>query len=116
MYTLVLILFMIVSFFLVLFVLIQQGKGDLGVSNTSGSHMLFGGSGGQTFFERATWALGALFIIGALGLSVLKAKELHTSILDGTVLPAKQHVNHKNDKSVPATPSAVVEDEEESQS
>ncbi len=89
MYTFLFILFIIVSLFLTLFVLLQQGKGDLGVSSMSGSQMLFGGSGGQTFFERVTWALGAIFMLGALGLSVLKTKEQHVSILDNVVLPKK---------------------------
>lgn len=89
MYTFLFILFIIVSMFLTLFVLLQQGKGDLGVSSMSGSQMLFGGSGGQSFFERITWALGALFMLGALGLSVLKTKEQHISILDNVVLPKK---------------------------
>ncbi len=89
MYTFLFILFMIVSLLLSLLVLIQQGKGDLGISSMSGSQMLFGGSGGQTFFERITWFLGALFMIGALGLSVLKTKEQRISILDNVVLPRK---------------------------
>ncbi|NDD53561.1 preprotein translocase subunit SecG [bacterium] len=87
MYTLLMILFIILSFFLSVFVLIQQGKGDLGASTMSGSHMLFGGSGGQTFFERTTWILGALFIAGALCLSIMKAKQQYASILEGVVLP-----------------------------
>ena len=90
MYTLCLVLFIILCVFLALFVLIQQGKGDLGVSNLSGSHKLFGGSGGQNFFERATWFLGALFVFGALGLSILKSREDRSSILDGVTVPKKQ--------------------------
>lgn len=89
MYTFLFILFIIVCVFLTIFVLLQQGKGDLGVSSMSGSQMLFGGSGGQNFFERVTWVLGALFMFGALGLSVLKTKEQHRSILDNVVLSKK---------------------------
>jgi protein translocase SecG subunit len=115
MYTLVLVLFTIISFFLVVFVLIQQGKSDLGVSNTSGSHLLFGGSGGQTFLERITWALGALFITGALALSVLKSKDLHTSILDGVVLPVKEQATNDAAKNT-SVPLEMGNEEEESQS
>lgn len=112
MYTFLLILFVIVSFFLTVFVLLQQGKSDLGVSSTSGSHMLFGGSGGQSFFERVTWALGALFILGALGLSILKSKELHTSILDGVVLPVKhQAANQQKHSDAPAEENALADEE-----
>ena len=48
-----------------------MGLGSLGGS----SQMLFGGSGGQEFFEKTTWIMGAIFILGALGLAVLKSKE-----------------------------------------
>jgi len=83
MYAFLMTLFIILSFFLAIFILIQQGKGDLGLGSMAGSQMLFGGSGGQDFFEKATWIMGALFVCGALGLSVLKSKEVRRSILDG---------------------------------
>jgi preprotein translocase subunit SecG len=77
-------LFVVLCFFLILFVLIQPGKGDMGLGSIgSSSQMLFGGSGGQNFFEKATWIMGALFIVGALGLSVLKAREAKSSRLAG---------------------------------
>ena len=76
-------LFVLVALFLGLFVLIQQGKGDMGMGSLGGStQMLFGGSGGQTFFEKTTWALGTIFMLGALGLSVLKSREIRQSRLD----------------------------------
>ena len=81
---------MLVSFLVGLFVflclilgaliLIQQGKGDMGMGGLHrGTQALFGGSGGQTFFEKLTWALGAIFIFGALSLTVLKMREQNTS-------------------------------------
>lgn len=55
----------------------------MGMGSLSGStQMLFGGSGGQTFFEKTTWILGTIFILGALGLSVLKSREIRQSRLD----------------------------------
>ena len=75
--------FVILCLFLALFILIQQGKGDLGLGSMGGSQMLFGGSGGQNFFEKATWVMGAIFILGSLGLSVLKSREQRASILEG---------------------------------
>ncbi len=53
-------------------VLIQQGKGDLGLS---GGQALFGGTGGQSFLEKITWFLAMIFIFGCLGLSVIKSKQ-----------------------------------------
>jgi protein translocase SecG subunit len=96
MYTFLMILFIFLSFFLAGFILIQQGKGDFGLSGIGGQ-MLFGGSGGQEFFEKATWIMGAIFIFGSLGLSIIKSKEDRASILDGAratdmvrQLPAKR--------------------------
>ncbi len=45
-----------------------MGLGSLG----GGSQMLFGGSGGQDVFQKATWVMGALFMIGSFGLALLK--------------------------------------------
>jgi len=56
-----------------------MGLGSIG----SGSQILFGGSGGRSFFEKATWVMAALFILGALGLSLMKSKEKqHSSLSD----------------------------------
>ncbi|MFA6263310.1 MAG: preprotein translocase subunit SecG [Candidatus Babeliales bacterium] len=87
MYAFLMTLFIVLCFFLALFILIQQGKGDLGLGSMGGSQMLFGGSGGQEFFEKATWIMGAVFMFGALGLSILKAKEMRSSVLEGAQAP-----------------------------
>jgi protein translocase SecG subunit len=77
-------LFVIVVLILAGFILIQQGKGDMGLGSLGGgTQMLFGGSGGQEFFEKATWILGAIFIFGSLGLAVLKTKEHRETSLSG---------------------------------
>ena len=82
MVTLLMVLFVILCLFLALFILIQQGKGDMGLGSLGGGgQMLFGGSGGQEFFEKLTWIMGALFILGALGLTILKTKQMETSRL-----------------------------------
>lgn len=95
-------LFVLVALFLGLFVLIQQGKGDMGMGSLSGStQMLFGGSGGQTFFEKTTWILGSIFILGALGLSVLKSREIRQSRLDTFTSSS----NQTQPVSTPAQPS-----------
>lgn len=84
MYGLLMTLFVIISMLLGLCILIQQGKGDMGVGGLGGgAQMLFGGSGGQNFIEKTTWVLGALFILGAMGLSVIKSREITTSQLSG---------------------------------
>jgi preprotein translocase subunit SecG len=89
MVTLLTILFVILCFLLGIAILIQQGKGDMGLGGLGGgSQLLFGGSGGQEFFEKITWTMGALFILGALGLSILKYKA--TDISRIKVTPVSQ--------------------------
>jgi len=60
---------------IILIVLIQRGKGSMGLGNMGGGNqMIFGSSGGQDIFQKATWILCALLLIGSLVLSVLKPK------------------------------------------
>lgn len=99
MFILLMTLFIILSFLLALFILIQQGKGDMGMGSLGGGgQLLFGGSGGQGFFEKTTWTLGALFILGALGLTILKKRDTQTSRLSGFAVSQKQ--NALNQSSV----------------
>lgn len=82
MYTFLMVLFVILSALLAIVILIQPGKGDMGLGSIgSGSQILFGGSGGRSFFEKVTWVMAALFILGALGLSMIKSKERQSSSL-----------------------------------
>ena len=68
-------LLVIDGLFLVLFILIQKGKGDMGLGAIGGgAQTLFGGSGGQDLFQKITWVLGGIFMIGSLGLSIVKSK------------------------------------------
>lgn len=84
MITLLTTLFIILCIFLALFIFLQQGKGDLGMNSLgSGGQMLFGGSGGQNFFERATWLMGLIFVVGSLGLTILQSKYRNNSELSG---------------------------------
>jgi len=84
-------LFVILCVLLVLFILIQQGKGDMGLGGISrGSQMLFGGSGGQDFFEKATWTMGALFMIGALFITIMASKQAIRTRLSDYQAPLSQ--------------------------
>ncbi len=96
--TFLIILFIILCFCLALAILIQQGKGDMGLGGLGGGgQSLFGGSGGQDIFEKTTWIMGALFMLGSLGLTILKNKEMlssritkpATSIIKKTEIPQK---------------------------
>lgn len=73
-------LFIFCAFVLGVLVMIQQGKGDMGLGALhSGTQTLFGGSGGQTFFQKLTWVFGAIFLIGSLSLTVLKMRQLDST-------------------------------------
>ncbi len=94
MMTILMVAFVLLSLFLSLFILLQQGKGDMGIGPLGGaSQTLFGGSGGQEFFVKVTWVLGALFMAGALGISIL-----HTSGYQSRLS------GYKNPVHVPALP------------
>lgn len=75
-YQLLLSLFVFVCFFLVLIILVQQGKSNMGLGNLGGgAQMLFGGSGGQDILQKITWVLGALFMAGSLLLALMKSAQ-----------------------------------------
>jgi len=72
---LVIALFAFICFLLVLIILIQQSKGGMGLGSLGGgAQMLFGGSGGQDIFQKITWVLGAIFMVGSLVLALAKSK------------------------------------------
>lgn len=48
------------------------------------TQMLFGGSGGQNFFQKTTWILGALFMILSFGLAIMKSSYLQTRYIKPT--------------------------------
>jgi len=71
-YGLLLALYVVTCFLLILLVLIQKGKSSLGIGTIGGGNqMLFGGSGGQDVFQKATWVLGAIFMLGSFVLAVI---------------------------------------------
>lgn len=75
-YGLLLTLFIFLCFFIILIVLVQKSRSSMGMGGLGGgAQMLFGGSGGQDLFQKITWVCVALFMLGSLGLAVLKTKE-----------------------------------------
>ena len=75
-YGFLLTLFVLACVLLIIIILVQQGKSSMGLGNLGGgAQMLFGGSGGQDIFQKMTWVLGAIFIFGSLGLSIMKTHQ-----------------------------------------
>ncbi len=69
-------LFIFNCFLLILIILIQQGKGNMGLGNLGGgAQMLFGGSGGQDIFQKITWVLATIFMAGSLLLALMKSTD-----------------------------------------
>lgn len=73
-YALFLILHVVISVLLMVVVLLQSGRGG-GLASAfgagGGNQTLFGGRGATTFLTKATWILGAGFMVTSLLLAVL---------------------------------------------
>jgi preprotein translocase subunit SecG len=72
-YYLVTTVYVLACFLLLLVVLLQQGKGgDMASAfGGGGSQTAFGARAGATVLTKATAVLGALFMIGAIGLGIM---------------------------------------------
>ena len=68
-YYLLIVPFILMCFLLIFIIFLQKGKGSMGLGSIGGgTQMLFGGSGGQDLFQKATWVMVGLFLFGSLGL------------------------------------------------
>ena len=67
------VLHVIISLLLILIVLIQSGKGAMMGASLGAGQQLFGGSGGKTFFTRATGVLIGLFMANCLWIAYLQS-------------------------------------------
>ena len=88
-YYLVATLYVLSCFLLLLVVLLQQGKGgDMASAfGGGGSQTAFGARAGATVLTRASSILGALFMIGAIMLSIMNQRG-GGSLLEGVGSPA----------------------------
>lgn len=90
-YGLLLTVYVIACFLLILIVLIQKGKSSLGIGSIGGGNqMLFGGSGGQDVFQKATWVLGAIFMIGSFLLALIKSHQMLDLTYTAPIAPITQ--------------------------
>jgi len=81
---LLVILHVLISIFLILVVLVQQGKGaDLaGAFGGGGSQTAFGARGATTLLHKLTTTFFILFVITSIALAVLEARP-RTSVMTG---------------------------------
>ena len=82
-------LHVIISIFLILVVLVQQGKGaDLaGAFGGGGSQTAFGARGATTLLHKLTTAFFVLFVLTSMALAILQARP-RASVMSGTAAPA----------------------------
>ena len=68
--------FILLSLILVFIIFLQKGKSSLGLGSIGGANtLLFGGSGGQDIFQKATWILLACFMFGSLYLAIKTTRD-----------------------------------------
>jgi len=84
----------IISIFLILVVLVQQGKGaDLaGAFGGGGSQTAFGARGATTLLHKLTVSFFTLFVVTSLTLAVLQARPRSSVMTGGAAAPAKAPV------------------------
>ena len=102
---LLVIVHVIVSIFLILVVLLQQGKGaDLaGAFGGGGSQTAFGARGATTLLHKLTTAFFVLFVITSLTLAILQARP-RSSVMTGQ--PAAAPTTTAAPAPAPAAPAA----------
>lgn len=92
MQTLLIVVHVLVSLFMILVILLQAGRGG-GLSGLAGgSSTVFGGRGSQTFLGKITTACAAIFMLTSLTLAYFSTQEESLVPLDpaapGAVAPA----------------------------
>jgi preprotein translocase subunit SecG len=103
MQTVISIIHVLVSVFMILVILLQAGKSG-GIGITGGSSTVFGGRGSQTFLGKITTACAAIFMITSLSLAYLSSRT------DSAVLNRQKNIAAKeaNEKKPEASPSPAA--------
>lgn len=96
---------------LVLIIMIQQGKGGLGLGALGGaSQMMFGGSGGADLFQKITWTLGAIFMFGSLALALMRSQTYRTGSLVRQRAPIQQPLAPQPQQAPAEAPSDAAQE------
>lgn len=101
--TLITVLHVLISLFIIGVVLLQSGKGaEMGASfGSGGSQSVFGASGGGNFLTKLTTAAAIIFMLTSLTLAYISGRDPGSSIMSGAVAPAKP--------AAPAAPAVPVQ-------
>ena len=88
--TLIIVIHLITCFFLILFVLLQAGKGaEVGATFGGISQTFFGTQGGN-ILTKITTVLAFVFMATSIGLTAFQHKEMTESVMAGATTPATQ--------------------------
>ena len=103
------VLHVIISIFLILVVLVQQGKGaDLaGAFGGGGSQTAFGARGATTLLHKLTTAFFILFVVTSMALAILQARP-RSSVMSGRAGAAAPVTSTAAAPVTPATPAPAV--------
>lgn len=107
MFTLVYVIHVLVSLFLILVVLVQSGKGgDLSMFTSGGSQTAFGPAAGATLFTKLTTWSAIIFMVTSITLSIHSSHSNASggSVLSGEKAPASQPAPASS--PAPAAPAA----------
>lgn len=108
--TIVLIIHLIVSFFLIFIVLIQSGKGaELGAAFGGSSQTLFGARGAATLFSKLTTIAAVIFMLTSLTLAVITSRS--SSVLKDTAPVSSEQQN-----TIPQYPAGPIQEKGAEQS
>jgi preprotein translocase subunit SecG len=110
---LLIILYVLVCLFLIMVVLLQQGKGaDLaGAFGGGGSQTSFGPRGTTNIMHRMTTGAFVLFVVLCLTLTILSGKR-RTSVMEGVPVAVPAEASETTESSEPALGAAVDEGED----
>ncbi|MCX6113279.1 MAG: preprotein translocase subunit SecG [Proteobacteria bacterium] len=88
--TLIIVVHLITCFFLILFVLLQAGKGaEVGATFGGISQTFFGTQGGN-ILTKITTVLAFVFMATSIGLTAFQHKEMTESVMTGVAAPTTQ--------------------------
>jgi len=103
MFTLLVVLHILVSLFLIFVVLIQGGRGaELGAAFGGSSQTLFGGRGAATFLNKLTTAVAIVFMLTSLSLTLVSLKTT------GSVVRGQAPATERAPEKAPALPTVPL--------
>ena len=79
MFTLLLVIHVIVSALLIVVILMQQSKGGLSSMFGGSQESMFGATGAETFFTRATAVMAVIFMITSFSLALMSSGKKATA-------------------------------------